>query len=217
MALTKRNYVDRQTIITAQNLNDIQDNIIQNTEDINQKYEKPADGIPESDLSNDVQMKLNSGGGSDVTTDLILVGSTPAASTHLLVNENSTQIEVAELSDIPTEQTVSGWGFTKNSGTYSKPSTGIPEADLSAEVQSKLNSGGGAEVTEQTVADWGFTKFDGNYNSLSNKPTIPDAVTSATVSGWGFAKSSEIPEPVTDQHIIDVITAAFPNAEGVGF
>lgn len=57
--------------------------------------------------------------------------------------------------------------------------------------------GGGTEVTEQTVSGWGFTKFDGNYNSLSNKPSIP--------------------APVTDQHIIDVITAAYPNAEGVGF
>ena len=58
-------------------------------------------------------------------------------------------------------------------------------------------SSGGTEVTEATVAGWGFTKFDGDYDSLSNKPTIP--------------------APVTDQHIIDVINAAYPNAEGVGF
>ena len=29
-----------------------------------------------------------------------------------------------------TESTVSGWGFTKNTGTYSKPSSGIPASDL---------------------------------------------------------------------------------------
>lgn len=29
-----------------------------------------------------------------------------------------------------TESTVSGWGFTKNTGTYSKPSGGIPASDL---------------------------------------------------------------------------------------
>lgn len=33
-----------------------------------------------------------------------------------------------------TEQTVAGWGFTKNTGTYSKPSGGIPASDLAAGV-----------------------------------------------------------------------------------
>lgn len=138
-----------------------------------------------------------------VPDDIILVDGTPTENTHMLVETDGEVIEVLTLEDI--------------AGLYTKPNSGIPESDLSAEVRNKLDAGGGAEVTEQTVADWGFTKFDGNYNSLSNKPTIPDAVTSATVSGWGFAKSNEIPAPVTDQHIIDVITAAFPNAEGVGF
>lgn len=41
-----------------------------------------------------------------------------------------------DLSDTPTipsavtESTVSGWGFTKNTGTYSKPADGIPASDL---------------------------------------------------------------------------------------
>lgn len=30
----------------------------------------------------------------------------------------------------------------------------------------------------------------GSYNDLSNKPTIPSAVTSSTVSGWGFTKNA---------------------------
>lgn len=32
--------------------------------------------------------------------------------------------------------------------------------------------------------------FSGNYNDLTNKPTIPDAVTESTVSGWGFTKNT---------------------------
>jgi hypothetical protein len=45
-----------------------------------------------------------------------------------------------DLSDKPTipsqvtESTVAGWGFTKNTGTYSKPSTGIPASDLASGV-----------------------------------------------------------------------------------
>lgn len=37
-----------------------------------------------------------------------------------------------------TETTVSGWGFTKNTGTYSKPNTGIPKTDLASDVQTSL-------------------------------------------------------------------------------
>lgn len=47
-----------------------------------------------------------------------------------------------------TEQTVSGWGFTKNSGTYSKPSGGIPKADLASAVQTSL---GKADTALQSV------------------------------------------------------------------
>ena len=52
-----------------------------------------------------------------------------------------------------TEQTVAGWGFTKNTGSYSKPAAGIPEADLSAQVQEKLNAAGTgtAELPENVV------------------------------------------------------------------
>lgn len=39
-----------------------------------------------------------------------------------------------------SEATVSGWGFTKNTGTYSKPSGGIPKTDLAGAVQTSLNN-----------------------------------------------------------------------------
>lgn len=38
-----------------------------------------------------------------------------------------------------TESTVSGWGFTKNTGTYSKPSGGIPKSDFASDVQTSLS------------------------------------------------------------------------------
>jgi len=43
----------------------------------------------------------------------------------------------ADKSEIPaavTESTVSVWGFTKNTGDYTKPSGGIPASDLAAGV-----------------------------------------------------------------------------------
>ena len=47
-----------------------------------------------------------------------------------------------------TEQTVSGWGFTKNTGTYSKPASGIPKSDLVSAVQTSL---GKADTALQSV------------------------------------------------------------------
>lgn len=55
MALNKVNYVDNQTIITAQNLNDIQDNIIQNSELI--KKVAPRNLLDNSDFRNPVNQR----------------------------------------------------------------------------------------------------------------------------------------------------------------
>ena len=156
-----------------------------------------------------------------------------------------------------TEATVSGWGFTKNTGTYSKPAGGIPKTDLASAVQTSLgkadsalqtvpstyrtasaqdtiDSGKVDKVTgkglstndytaaakakvdaipaspkytdtvyddtavknrltavENEVAGIGAgSSFSGSYNDLTDKPTIPEAVTEQTVSGWGFTKNT---------------------------
>ena len=67
-----------------------------------------------------------------------------------------------------TETTVANWGFTKNTGTYSKPSGGIPKTDLESTVQTSL---GKADTAVQPETGKGL--FSGNYNDLTNKPTIP--------------------------------------------
>ena len=57
MALTKVTYQNGD-ILYAQNLNDIQDEVIANASAISAKYSKPGDGIPSSDLASDVQTNL---------------------------------------------------------------------------------------------------------------------------------------------------------------
>ena len=79
-----------------------------------------------------------------------------------------------------TEGTVSGWGFTKNTGTYSKPTGGIPKADLAPAVQAVIDKADALALVAES----------GSYNDLTDKPTIPDAVTEGTVSGWGFTKNT---------------------------
>ena len=156
-----------------------------------------------------------------------------------------------------TEATVSGWGFTKNTGTYSKPAGGIPKTDLASAVQTSLgkadsalqtvpstyrtasaqdsiDSGKVDKVTGKGLSTNDYTaaakakvdaipaspkytdtvyddtavksrlsaveneiagigagsSFSGSYNDLTDKPTIPEAVTEQTVSGWGFTKNT---------------------------
>lgn len=62
-----------------------------------------------------------------------------------------------------TESTVSGWGFTKNSGTYSKPSTGIPKSDLASAVQTSLGYADAAN-TAHTIGTASGTK---SYSGLT--------------------------------------------------
>lgn len=76
-----------------------------------------------------------------------------------------------------TESTVSGWGFTKNSGTYSKPSGGIPKTDLASAVQTSLGKADTAlqSYTEQytgTVKKVNNTSPDANGNVSLDVPTI---------------------------------------------
>ena len=88
-----------------------------------------------------------------------------------------------------TEQTVSGWGFTKNTGTYSKPTGGIPKADLANNVQASLGKADTALQEHQSLAAYRTSAaqdiIDNGkqdkitstnklaYSLISDTPTIP--------------------------------------------
>lgn len=80
------------------------------------------------------------------------------------------ETEVTNKPTIPsevTEATVSGWGFTKNTGTYSKPSGGIPKSDLASTVQASLNKADSALQEHQSLSNY-YTKseVDGKVSSV---------------------------------------------------
>ena len=72
-----------------------------------------------------------------------------------------------------TESTVSGWGFTKNAGTYSKPGSGIPKSDLSSDVQTSL---GKADTALQSVPSEYITETELNNKGYVNETTLTDYV-----------------------------------------
>ena len=72
-----------------------------------------------------------------------------------LVAESGSYNDLTDKPTIPdavTEGTVSGWGFTKNTGTYSKPTGGIPKADLAPAVQTSLGKADSALQSHQSLA-----------------------------------------------------------------
>lgn len=87
-----------------------------------------------------------------------------------------------------TESTVSGWGFTKNTGTYSKPSTGIPKTDLATAVQTSLGKADTAlqSYTEQYKGTITGVSANGTSVATSGVANIPAASTSA----YGVTKLS---------------------------
>lgn len=68
-----------------------------------------------------------------------------------------------------TESTVSGWGFTKNTGTYSKPSGGIPKTDLASAVQTSL---GKADTALQSVPSEYVTETELNNKGYSTSSQL---------------------------------------------
>lgn len=85
-----------------------------------------------------------------------------------------------------TETTVSNWGFTKNTGTYSKPTGGIPKTDLATDVQTSLGKADTAlqsyTETDPTVPSWAkaTNKPTYNYSEISNTPTLATVATSGS-------------------------------------
>ena len=71
----------------------------------------------------------------------------------------------------------------KINGSTKSPASGV--VDLGTVITSHQDISGKADKSSlATVAT------SGSYNDLSNKPTIPSAVTESTVSGWGFTKNA---------------------------
>ena len=71
-----------------------------------------------------------------------------------------------------------------------------PDANKAVDITSIPASIVTQDATHRFVSDsekttWNSkSDFSGSYNDLTNKPTIPAAVTESTVSGWGFTKNT---------------------------
>ena len=92
-----------------------------------------------------------------------------------------------------TESTVSGWGFTKNTGTYSKPSTGIPKSDLASAVQTSL---GKADTALQSVPSEYVTETELTGKGYATNTALQTAMRSTEMKLSEFELSLDGKQPV---------------------
>ena len=95
-----------------------------------------------------------------------------------------------------TESTVSGWGFTKNTGTYSKPSTGIPKTDLASAVQTSLGKADTAlqSYTEQYKGTVTKVKINGSEKSPDSNGLVDLGTIESSGEGGGSSGGEEYVE-----------------------
>ena len=112
--------------------------------------------------------------------DLVNKPTIPAEQVNADWDATSGKAQILNKPTIPsavTERTVSGWGFTKNTGDYSKPSGGIPKSDLANDVQTSLNKADNA-IARDAVGDLDFVAVGGIMNTRSGLLySLPDEPT----------------------------------------
>ena len=124
------------------------------------------------------------GDGIDITNNVISV--TSAISTGAALG--ATAIQPSALNGYATQAWVGQQGYI----------TGITSSDVTTALgYTPYNSSNpNGYITSSALtpyvlsADLAIVATSGSYNDLSDKPTIPSAVTEATVSGWGFTKNT---------------------------
>lgn len=99
-------------------------------------------GEPRAVTTGQIKEYIGNGGDDNVQSDW---NETDPTSDAFIKNKPTIPSEV-------TEQTVTEWGFTKNTGDYSKPSAGIPKSDLNESVQQSLEKADTALQEHQDIS-----------------------------------------------------------------
>ena len=202
--------INKDTYIkyVVQSLTDTQKEQVRKNIGVNNKQDKLVSGTSIKTING---TSILGSGDITITADL----SEYAKKTEL--SSVATSGSYNDLTNKPTipsavsESTVTNWGFTKNTGTVtgikmngsSKGTSGI--IDLGTVITSHQDISGKQDVisdlaTIRSNASKGATAVQpstlatvatsGSYNDLTNKPTIPSAVTESTVTNWGFTKNA---------------------------
>lgn len=187
MALVKRTYVDGETIITAQNLNDIQDEIISHANTF----------VPKTRTINSKALDAN------ITLTASDLGAVPTTRTvnSKALSSNIT-LTAADVSAVPTTRTVNSKALSSNitltsgdigyssSTTYTSGTIGAAVSDLNGAINAitpldTTPTSGSAKGITSGAVDSAISKVSEKHEiTLSNKVTTN--ITAFAVNGIGY-------------------------------
>ena len=140
------------------------------------------------------------------------------------VTDTSSDAYIKNKPTIPsavTESTVSEWGFTKNTGTYSKPSGGIPKSDLTSDVQASLGKADTALQSHQDISGKQDKLVSGtNIKTINNTSILGSGnisitgnsgtITGVSANGTSIATSgvANIPSASTSVYGVTKLTSS---------
>jgi len=125
-------------------------------------------------------------GGGGTATDVRINGTSITQNNiaDILTNSAySSNNKIATMSDVPTETTVSGWGFTKNTGTVTSVNNVLP---VNGNVALSIPSQTDVQINGTSITSGGTANILTNtaYNASSNKiATMSDLPTVVTYTG----------------------------------
>lgn len=124
-------------------------------------------------------------------------------------------VDMIPESAIITEETIAGWGFTKNVGTYNKPTDGIPKADLASAVQTSLGKADTALQEHQSLADYVKTTDSRLSDARTPKAhTHDDRYYTETEINTKLSSKAENMELSNTADLNNITTSGFYNASG---
>ena len=118
-----------------------------------------------------------------------------------------------------TEATISNWGFTKNTGTYSKPTGGIPKADLESSIQASLEKANSALQEHQDISGKQNILISGNniktINGLSilGEGDMEIGGSGVNLNSYGHSTSAGISQNFLTSKIAEIIDSYIQFAE----
>ena len=112
-----------------------------------------------------------------------------------------------------TEQNVAGWGFTKNTGNYSKPSGGIPASDLASDVRTSLGKADSALQEHQSLDAYRTASAQDAIDAAQNtaiaaKANTADVYTKTEIDNKGYQTAAQVQTAISGVRQLPAVTAS---------
>ena len=205
--------VDTSTLATKEELNDLAEEIVINEEvhaaaltDLNTRLNALSENVTGKAATKDELQETV----EYFTTTIEENEEVHAAAINDLNDRLNALAEGGSGGPTLTEADIAAMGFTKNTGTYSKPSTGIPKSDLASAVQTSLGKADTAlqSYTEQYTGTVTGVKINGTTKNPSSGVVDLGTVITAHQSLSNYYTKSEVDSKIASS-ITNAINASY--------